>query len=198
MMGTRSRIARIAWGLAGAIGLFTVENLWIDPWVAHRSHHQAPSLVPEALSGWWFLLLMALGIAVTLMVVCQALVMKDIRMAGWRKALTGIFVLTATILAGEWFVATGGMTVLERSRPPQRHSVVLRWQASTTKNARYNIYRGRFSGIHPDKLNGAPVDGLTFTDTTAENGATYYYVVRAIDAAGQESLDSNEQMAAIP
>jgi hypothetical protein len=155
-------------------------------------------LAPQALGGWWFLLLMVLGIAVILMVVCQALLMKDQRMAVWKKALTGILVLAATVLAGEWFVATGGMTAIERSHPLQRHSVVLRWQPSTTKNVRYNVYRGSSSGIHPDKLNDPPIDGLTFTDSTAETGRTYYYVVRAIDAARLESADSNEQLATIP
>jgi fibronectin type 3 domain-containing protein len=52
--------------------------------------------------------------------------------------------------------------------------------------------------VYHDKLNNAPIDGLTFTDTTAERGATYYYVVRAIDTTGMESLDSNERVAAIP
>jgi hypothetical protein len=195
----RSPIARVAWVSAVAICLFAVENVWVDPWVARRSHHKLPSFVPEALGGTWFFVLMALAIALTLAVLCQVLLMRDAGLAGRKKAQTGIAVLSAAILAGEWFVATGGMTIVERIHPRRRdHTVTLHWQASTTKNVRYNIYRGPKPGFHPDKLNAAPIDGLTFTDTTAENGRKYYYVARAVDATGQESRDSNEAFANVP
>jgi len=185
--------------LAGAIWLLAVENIWIDPWVARRSHHRLPSFVPEALGGTWFLVLLALGVTLTLAVFYQVLLMRDAGLAGWKKALTGTAVLAAAILAGEWFVATGGMTVVEQMHPHRRdHAVTLHWQASTTKNVRYNIYRGPTPGFHPDKLNPAPIDGLTFTDTTAENRTRYYYVSRAVDATGKESSDSNEAFANLP
>lgn len=195
----RSPIARVAWVSAGAVCLFTVENVWIDPWVARRSHHRLPSFVPEALGGAWFFVLLALAIALTLAVFCQVLLMRDAGLAGWKKALTGMAVLAAAILAAEWFVATSGMTLVEQMHPHRRdHTVKLHWQASTTKNVRYNIYRGPKPGFHPDKLNAAPIIGLTFTDTTAENGTKYYYVARAVDATGQESSDSNEAFAKVP
>jgi hypothetical protein len=195
----RSPIARIAWVLAGAVCLFAVENIWIDPWVARRSHHRLPSFVPEALGGTWFLMLLALGIALTLSVFCQVLLMRDAGLPGWKKALTGTAVLAAAILASEWFVATGGMMVVEQMHPHRRdHAVTLHWQASITRNVRYNIYRGPTPGFHPDKLNSAPIDGLTFTDTTVENRTRYYYVARAVDATGQESSDSNETFANVP
>jgi hypothetical protein len=155
-----------------------------------------PSFVPEALGGTWFFVLLALAITLTLAVLCQVLLMRDAGLTGWKKALTGIAVLVAVILAGEWFVATGGMTIVEQIHPHRRdHTVTLHWQASTTKNVRYNIYRGTTPGFHPDKLNSAPIDGLTFTDTTAENRTRYYYVARAVDATRQESSDSNETYA---
>jgi hypothetical protein len=211
----RSPIASIAWVLAGTVCLFAVENIWIDPWVARRSHHRLPSFVPEALGGIWFLMLLALGVTLTLAVFCQVLLMRDARLAGWKKALTGTAVLGAAILASEWFVATGGMIVVEQMRSHRRdhggmivveqmqshrrdHAVTLHWQASITKNVRYNIYRGLTPGFHPDKLNSAPIDGLTFIDTTAENRTRYYYVARAVDATGQESSDSNETLASVP
>jgi hypothetical protein len=195
----RSPIARVAWVSAGAICLFTVENVWIDPWVASGSHHRLPSFVPEALGGTWFLVLMALGITLTLAVLCQVLLMRDAGLTGWKKAQTGIAVLVAAMLAGEWFVATGGMVVVEQMHPHRRHhAVMLHWQASTTKNVHYNIYRGPTPGFHPDKLNSLPIDDLTFTDTTAENRTKYYYVARAVDATGKESSDSNEAFANVP
>jgi hypothetical protein len=194
-----SPIARVAWVSAGAICLFTVENVWIDPWVARRSHHRLPSFVPEALGGTWFLVLMTLGIALTLAVLCQVLLMRDAGLTGWKKVQTGIPVLAAAILASEWVVATGGGIVVEQMHPHRRdHSVALYWQANTTKHVRYNVYRGPTPGFHPDKLNSVPIDGLAFTDTTAENGTKYYYVARAVDDIGQESSDSNETFANVP
>lgn len=192
-------IARIAWVSAGAICVITVENIWIDPWVARRSHHRLPSFVPEALGGTWFLVLLALAITLTLAVFCEVLLIKDAGLAGWKKALAGTAVLAAAILACEWFVATGGMVVVEQMHPHRRHhAVILHWQASTTKNVRYNIYRGPTPGFHPDKLNSVPIDGLTFTDTAAESRTKYYYVARAVDATGQESSDSNEAFVNVP
>jgi hypothetical protein len=195
-----SPIVRAAWASAGAICLFTVENVWIDPWLARRSHHRLLSLVPEALGGTWLLVLLALAITLTLAVFCQVLLIRDARLSGWKKVLTGIPVLAATILAAEWFVATGGMTMVQQVHPHRRdHTVKLHWQASTTKNVRYNIYRGPKPGFHPNKLNSSPIDGLTFTDTTAQNGTKYYYVARAVDdATGHESSDSNEAFANVP
>ena len=194
-----SPIARIAWVCVGAICLFTVENVWIDPWVARRSHHRLPSFVPEELSGTWFLVLMTLGITLTLAALCQVLLMRDAGLTGWKKAQTGIAVLAAAMLAGKWFVTTGGMTVVEQMHPHRRdHTVTLHWQASITKHVRYNIYRGPTPGFHPEKLNSVPIDGLTFTDTTAENGTKYYYVARAVDVLGQEGSDSNETFANVP
>jgi hypothetical protein len=195
----RSRTARTALVLAGIICLFAVENIWIDPWVASRSHHRLPSFVPEALGGTWVLTLLALSVTLILCVFCQVLLMRDAMLAGWKKALTGTAALAAAMLAGEWFVATGGMSVVGQMRPHRRdHTVELHWKASTSKNVRYNIYRGSTPGFHPDRLNPTPMDGLTFIDRTAENQTRYYYVARAVDADGQESPDSNEAFAKVP
>jgi hypothetical protein len=102
------------------------------PMGGRRSHHRLPSFVPEALGGTWFLKLLALGVTLTLAVFCQVLLMRDARFAGWKKALTGTAVLGAAILASEWFVATGGMIVVEQMRSHRRdHAVTLHWQAST-------------------------------------------------------------------
>jgi hypothetical protein len=167
---TASPIARIAWVSAGAICLFTVENLWIDPWVASRFHHKLPSLVPEELNGTWSSMLMALGIALVLAVLCQFLLIRDAGLTRPKKALTGILVLAAAILASKWFVTTGGMIVVEQMNSHRRnHTVLLHWHASNTNHVRYNIYRGLSPGVHPQKLNSVPIDGLTFKDTTAEN-----------------------------
>ena len=54
----RVRVLSIIWVVASVLVLFAAENLWIDPWLRNKLPH-APSLTPEALSGLWFLALLA-------------------------------------------------------------------------------------------------------------------------------------------
>src|SRR5208283_74091 len=194
-----SLVARIAWVLAGATSLFAFENVWVDPWIAKKSHHRLPSFVPESLGGAWVLTFALLGITLILGVVCQVLLLRDKGFAGWKKVMTGFAVLVAAVLAGEWFIVTGGRRLTEQMRWAQKsHTVTLRWQAGTLENVRYNGYRGPRPGVHRDKLNDTPIEGLTFTDTRVEKGAQYYYVARAVDHDGHESADSNETSVTIP
>jgi fibronectin type 3 domain-containing protein len=39
---------------------------------------------------------------------------------------------------------------------------------------------------------------LTYTDSTVQSGAQYYYVATAVDSSGNESVNSNEVSALIP
>ncbi|HET8965277.1 MAG TPA: hypothetical protein VFN20_03630 [Candidatus Acidoferrum sp.] len=205
-----SQIAKIAWVVSAAVCLFAAENIWIDPWLARKSHHKLPSFVPEALSGVWFLTLMALAITVILLVVYEVLLMRDARIAPWKKTATGILVVAAAVLVGGWVVATGGIragrvrasaetasTQQKQKGEPQKRTVLLRWQASTTPDVRYNVYRGPARGIYPDKLNSAPIEGTTYSDTTAVSGQTYWYAVRAINSKGEESTE-NETSVTVP
>ena len=81
---------------------------------------------------------------------------------------------------------------------PIQHSVVLTWNASTSSVAGYNVYRGTVSGGPYTKINSALVTALTYTDSTVQNGTTYYYVTTAVDSGGTESVHSNEVSAPIP
>lgn len=81
---------------------------------------------------------------------------------------------------------------------PVAHSVALTWNASTSTVVGYNVYRGTTSGGPYTKLNSSPVGALTFTDTTVQNGTTYYYVTTAVDSSGYESVYSNEVAVSIP
>jgi glycosidase/fibronectin type 3 domain-containing protein len=63
--------------------------------------------------------------------------------------------------------------------------------------ASYDVYRSPLSGGGWVKANGAPITGTDFTDTGLRNGRTVYYVVRALDAAGNASASSNE-VSALP
>jgi fibronectin type 3 domain-containing protein len=47
-------------------------------------------------------------------------------------------------------------------------------------------------------MTGTLVAGTTFVDNTVQAGQTYYYVVTAVDASGNESVFSNEISATIP
>jgi len=197
MAQSSDRVVRMVWVLAAAVSAFTIENIWIDPWVARRSHHRLPSFVPDAQGTSWFLVLLMLAIGILFLVACQVLLIRAAGVSKRQKILTSLAFLAAAILAGGWFVKTGGMALAARWHTGQR-SVVLRWKASTTRNVRYNVYRGSSSRFHPEKLNSTPIEGTTFRDTTVVSGHSYWYVVKAVSEKGEESQPSEEMSATIP
>src|SRR5271156_3530277 len=133
--GQSSKLTLIAWGLASLLFLFTVENIWIDPWLRHR-FHKIPSMVPEALSGSWFLALMVGGVALALLVMCQILLARDRSASVWMKVGTGIAVLSVLLLSAQWVRTTSGWPSLIRLRlPGTKHTVTLKWQASSSEVA---------------------------------------------------------------
>ena len=92
--------------------------------------------------------------------------------------------------------------VLFRVMADQRaHSVVLRWNAPVPKPgitvASYSVLRGTQPG-GPYKPIALGITRLSYTDSNVSNGKTYYYVVRAVDTAGNQSPYSEEASAAIP
>jgi hypothetical protein len=195
----RSRITLIAWSLASSLlFLFTVENIWIDPWLRHKSD-KIPSMVPEALSGSWFLALMVGGIALVLLAMCQILLIQDRSLSVWMRVGTGIAVLVVLLLSAQWVRRTSGWP--SAIRPQSRgttHTVTLKWRPSGSQVVGYNVYRSMTPRANYVRINSAPVQGTTFTDNTVTSGLTYYYVTRAVDALGHESINSNEAPAAIP
>jgi len=72
--------------------------------------------------------------------------------------------------------------------------VGLSWSPGSGTANSYNVYRSVFSGSQYQRINAAPVTGTTYSDITAVQNTTYYYVVRgACDAFGlNESANSNE------
>lgn len=79
------------------------------------------------------------------------------------------------------------------------HSVDLNWIASTSSSVSgYKVYRSVTSGGPYTLLNAAPVTSIVYTDSTVSGGATYYYVVTAVDSSGNESIYSNEARAVVP
>ncbi|MBN1581867.1 MAG: alpha-amylase, partial [Anaerolineae bacterium] len=56
----------------------------------------------------------------------------------------------------------------------------------------YNVYRSVVSGGGYARLNDTPLAGAAYSDGTVVNGQLAYYVVTAVDEAGNESTRSNE------
>jgi fibronectin type 3 domain-containing protein len=78
-----------------------------------------------------------------------------------------------------------------------QHSVQLNWKASpSTGVTGYKVYRSTVSGGYYALLSNAT--GLNFTDSSVNSGTTYYYVVAALNAAGQQSPYSNQVTAPVP
>ena len=88
--------------------------------------------------------------------------------------------------------------VLQQQSSGKTHSATLTWKASTSKVAGYNVYRSTESGKNYQKINSSLVRGLTYRDNKVVSGVTYYYVTRAVDAQGHESVNSNETSVSIP
>jgi hypothetical protein len=100
-------------------------------------------------------------------------------------------VITATSQGNTAKSASASIIVL----PPR--SVALNWTASASTVSFYNVYRGTVSG-GPYGLLTTNLKATTYTDSTVQSGTTYYYVTSAVNAAGTESIFSNEFQSLIP
>src|SRR5713226_5361815 len=113
----------IIWLLASILVLFTLENIWVDPWLRSKSP-QMPSLVPEPLGGAWFLALLLVGLSCVFLIVAEILVMKDRGIPLRKRIGTGSATLLALVLCGLWVRATSGMTSAQAAgQESKRHSV---------------------------------------------------------------------------
>ncbi|NBC84457.1 MAG: carbohydrate-binding protein [Bacteroidetes bacterium] len=75
-------------------------------------------------------------------------------------------------------------------------SVSLNWNDNGEGDlAGYNVYRSTSSGGSYSQINGSLVSNSDYTDNSATNGTTYYYVVTAEDGSGNESGYSGEASA---
>ena len=80
---------------------------------------------------------------------------------------------------------------------PVSHTVALNWTRSTSTVNGYLVYAAQVSGGPYTKLTSSAVSLPSYTDSTVQNGKTYYYVVTAVDSTGTESSYSNEAAAII-
>ncbi len=96
---------------------------------------------------------------------------------------------SATVYIGQ----PGPPLNLTITAPAEGASLVAIWQYSGGASG-YNLYRGTVSGGPYSRVNSMPIRETTYTDRGLTNGTTYYYVVTAVDAYGNESAYSNEAM----
>lgn len=90
------------------------------------------------------------------------------------------------------------VVILSGSGPQSAHSVSLSWNASASAVVGYNIYRASQSGGPYIQVNTSLQPSTTYSDNNVQSGATYFYVVTAVDGSSQESGFSNESQAVIP
>jgi hypothetical protein len=72
------------------------------------------------------------------------------------------------------------------------HSVSLTWSPSPSPIVGYHVYRGTFSGGPYSRITPYTTGSPDFSDTTVVSAGRYYYVVTALNSAGEESAFSNE------
>ncbi|MBK5101913.1 MAG: hypothetical protein JJE15_13110, partial [Desulfobacteraceae bacterium] len=84
----------------------------------------------------------------------------------------------------------------------QAENISLSWQGATDCNgaqvAGYNLYRSLTSGGTYSKLNASLIAQTSYDDTLCDTGTTYYYVAKAVDADGDESVETQEVSATLP
>ncbi len=74
--------------------------------------------------------------------------------------------------------------------------VNLTWTASMEPNfSHYFVYRSSTAGGPYVRISSTPLTQASFVDQAVTNGVVYYYVVRAVNVAQQESLNSAEVFA---
>ncbi len=62
----------------------------------------------------------------------------------------------------------------------------------------YNVYRSTTSGGPYAQLNATPVTSVSYADSTVTTGNTYYYVIKAVDCANNESTIASSEATVIP
>ncbi len=112
-----------------------------------------------------------------------------------KGAATGkLSVLSANLSSPVSMALSGNGTISSSNQ----HTVKLDWNPSTSPVTGYLVYRGGASGGPYARVTSSQVAGLSYADSTVNSGATYYYVVTAVDTAGIESRFSNETSAVVP
>lgn len=194
------RVLYVSWALAALVSLFFIENIWIDPRVTAR-HHRVPSLIPAPDSTLWMIVFALGGLFCVALVVVLIFAVVNRGLPVRIKIAAGAILVATSLFWLQWSLATnGGNThsfgkLFRLERP---HSVLLKWQPSTSEVSGYNIYRRTVRGVYEGRLNSSLLRDPSYTDSTVQSGFTYFYVTRAVDAQGRESFNSNEISVFVP
>lgn len=92
-----------------------------------------------------------------------------------------------------------GVVLFRVAADEKPHSVVLKWNPPVKPAfvvAGYNVYRSPTDGRYQRIASGVPTP--TYVDHDVIRGKSYYYLIRAVDANGKESPNSNQVPATIP
>jgi hypothetical protein len=88
-----------------------------------------------------------------------------------------------------------------------RHSVTLSWNASAPASKSrgdaiqgYRVYRSSKSHVYSekDRISQTLLSGTRCVDASVEAGKTYYYIVKAVNGNGKQSVASAEIEAKVP
>lgn len=98
---------------------------------------------------------------------------------------------------------SGGTSVvaLSGTGTEETHEIDLSWDAPTGSPVPvvgYNVYRSVGSSGAFRPINSSPVTAAIYKDNAVVSGATYFYVVKSVDASGRESSPSNQMTITIP
>lgn len=111
-----------------------------------------------------------------------------------RKAILLTFLIMGMLIFG--CVGAGPQPPTQVSAKAVAGGIQISWQPSPSTNvAGYNVYRSTTTGTLGSKMNSALVTSSTYTDTSVNNGVTYYYTVRAVDTSGNEDSNTNQASA---
>jgi fibronectin type 3 domain-containing protein len=83
----------------------------------------------------------------------------------------------------------------------QSHQVGLSWlspSGSSDPVAGYNIYRAPSGVTTYQRMNSTAETQTAYTDSTVQSGSSYDYIVKSVDAQGNESAPSNATSVTIP
>src|SRR5262249_46467272 len=83
---------------------------------------------------------------------------------------------------GLWMGRTAPLAPTALAATAGAGQVSLSWHSSTSATS-YNVYRGTSSGQEILLVSG--LTGTSFTDTGVSGGVTYYYIVTAVNSAGE-------------
>jgi hypothetical protein len=106
---------------------------------------------------------------------------------------TGSITVTSSAANSPIVITLSGTGVAQVS-----YSVSLSWTASTSAAIGYNVYSSTVSGGPYARLTSPPVAATSYTDSSVQQGQTYYYVVTAVNSQNEESGYSGQVSAAVP